>query len=581
MRTVFLLMLLFVALGVLWLPLHAQEGRGVIREGTVTGTADLPSLNPLLCDLFGCGRVTELLFPTLFGIDLQNHVLAAGSTENNGLVQDWQHSEDGLSATLMLREDAMWSDGTPITAYDVFFTLAAAQGTNTVYRDRLRDRLAGVVPLNERELVLLFAFPSCDLPVYANLPIVPAHAFDAEFARTAADFFASAEGTALERWQQWQEEVDYDFSLVHGHPFGTAPTISSGPFLFEEWQPGDHIRLISADGLLAYEMVDVPSLREKVDLFLSGDHNFIDNPPRSYRDEIRRRDDVQTYEQPGLIWEYLAFNLADPNEPASAVDDDGNRQEQGTHPIFADVRVRQAVQLAIDVPALIEGAMLGNATQMPANQIPLSWAYDPALESVTHDPSAAEALLEDAGWVRFGDNATRQCLGCLHADEESTLFITLSYADTFDHHFQAARLIAQSLQQVGFSVDLVALEFDGAQLQFFDLYLGAWQELYPVAPNHETLFTPSADEVGSGLNLGSYSNDEVTRLLLDAATVPGCSIDDRAALYRDVQPLLQDDPPYVWLYAYDEFYAVGGGVRNLELFPQFPFWNVSDWVVQR
>ncbi len=559
--------------------LHAQEPSGVIREANPFGSAEISSFNPLRCQDFACDRVAELLFPLLFGVDHETHLLTGGTVQNNAAALSWETIEPGVIA-VQLRDDLQWSDGVPLTAYDVFFTYDAASSReiSSDYRNRLNNELQGIVPLSETELLLYLRNDECDVLPSINLPIIPVHVFNADFAATTADFFADG---SLAEYERWQDEVDYDFSVLLNHPWDDAPSVSSGKFTWDAWQRGAYIRLRAVDGELVYEMVDAIGSREEVDGFLAGDSNIMIGLPYSRWVDVLARDDLQVTTYPGTAWEYLAFNLEDPRDPHSAFDEDGNPQEQSIHPILGDVRVRQAVQRAINVQAVIDAAANGYGQVMAADQVPLSFAFDPSLQPIGYDPVAAEALLEEAGWYRYGSNRIRQCRDCLYAEPESRLFVNLYYASGYEGHYAAARVIAQQLQAVGFEVNLSESNLVNMREQRFDLYLAAWGEPYPIQPDHTSLFTPSSDLLGSGNNITSYNNPEVTALLDQARTLPGCAVEDRAALYAEAQRILQQDQPYVWLFTYEELYAASDGVQGFAPAPEFPFWNVEEWIVWR
>ncbi len=573
------ILLLGICLLLAFLPLSAQEPNGVIREANPFGSVDINTFNPLRCDTFACDRVAQLLFPVLFGVDHETHLLTGGTPENNAAALSWEYIEPDVVA-VQLRDDLRWSDGTPITAYDVFFTYLAASGNDigSIYRADLNNTLAGMVPVSETELLLYLQQPDCDALTYANFPLIPAHVFDDEFAATADAFFRES---SLAAFEQWQEEIAYDTGYIIRNPWDDAPTVSSGAFAWDDWQRAAYIRLRAVRGDLVYEMVDAPGSREEVDGFLAGESNLMIGLPYDRWPDVLARDDLQVFTYPDTAWEYLAFNLADPREPRSAFDEDGNPQQQGVHPIFGDLRVRQAVQRAIDVQAVIDAAADGFGQVMAADQVPLSPGYDPTLQPIAYDPVAAEALLEEAGWFRYGDRHTRQCRDCRYAEPDSRLFVTLTYSSGFEGHYAAARVIARQLEAVGFEVSLVPATLADVRAQRFDLYLGAWGENYPVAAGHSSLFTPAADRVGQGNNITSYDNPQVTALLEEARSLPGCDVEERAALYAEAQRILQEDQPYAWLFTYESLYAASDGIQGFAPQPEFPFWNVQEWIVWR
>jgi peptide/nickel transport system substrate-binding protein len=566
-----------ILLLLLLIPTQAQDGRGVIREGIMNdldvGTG---SFNPLRCFDAACEWAVERLFPRLLAVDPETGWYGAGTAENNALALSWDISADGEIYHFQLREDAFWSDGTPITAYDYFYNYLASTSRDfeSPYQGLLRSNIEGVVPLSASELVLIFKDNNCDVLPLIDFPIAPAHAFDAGFAEQAAAFFT--DGDVREQWASWNEAFDYDFRYIVGHPFDTNPSITGGEFEFVSWQPREYIRL--RNGNLAYELVPVQSQDEAVNLFLNGELTLLNNPPVNRWSDIQAADDVQTYQAPTTRWDYIAFNLTQPFESESAFDEDGNAIEQAPNPYFSDIRIRQAIQMAINVPELIEVGLQGQGTVLAAHQVPLSWAYDDSLSPYAYDPDAARALLEEAGWVQYQGSSTRRCLGCETADEGTFLSISLAY-DAMAHHSVVASLITQQLREVGIGINPYSTDFFAATYQDFDMYLGTWYETYPVAVSLDRMFSPEEDVIGEGWNITSYNNPELDALVEQAQTVAGCNLDERRDLYQQAQRILYDDLPYAWLYAHDERVAVRGSVQHFEPIVGVPLGDLTKWVI--
>ena len=139
------------------------------------------------------------------------------------LAERWESSDDGLTHTLYLREGLTWSDGTPLTADDVLFTLGAA------YDPRSKSPLAGVLTVggqpiaasspDARTVVLRFPGPSGPgLRLLDSLPILPKHKLQAAF---DAGAFSSA----------WAPATP------------PADIVGAGPFVLREHQPGQRLVL--------------------------------------------------------------------------------------------------------------------------------------------------------------------------------------------------------------------------------------------------------------------------------------------------------------------------------------------------
>src|SRR5205814_9079698 len=121
------------------------------------------------------------------------------------------------------------------------------------------------------------------------------------------------------------------------------------------------------------------------------------------------------------------YNLADPKNPQPAFDKDGKPIDQGHHPIFGDVAVRQAIAHAVDVPSMIKTIELGQATQMPSAFIPSSWAFDKTFEPIALDAKAAGDMLDKAGWP-MGANGIRAAKGAKYAPDGTPLRFTVLVA---------------------------------------------------------------------------------------------------------------------------------------------------------
>lgn len=581
MRKLFTITCLFCFTLLLIVPLQAQDsGRGLVVIGNPNGSENITTFNPLRCFAQPCTQIGEMLFPKVFAVDNATGLFTPATPENGGLVASWERSDDGTQWRLTLLDGISWSDGAPITAYDVFFSFAAieARSFDSPYLGQTFEYIEGVVPLNARELIVLTKNQSCDTLYGMQIPVIPAHSYNADFATETADFFTD-DADFLAQWEAW-EDLRISFRYLVNHPFETEPTIHYGDFHFDEWQRTDFVRLLANDGNLAVEFRDVPSSSENLQLFYTGDMSIMDTVSISRLPDIAAMPDVNTYEYTGLRWDSIVFNLADPNRPKSYRDAKTDElNEQGIHPIFGDVRVRHAIQLAINVDEIIGSALDGHGVPLYADQVPLSWAYDASIAPIAYNFEEAERLLDEAGWYLLPGNR-RVCIRCSTAQPDARLTFGLA-VDGSSHQWAVARVIQRQLGRLGIAVD-VFQDF-GVTEQYFDAILMTRRETYPATPDRFDWFNPENDklfvELSNGENFGSYYNDDLVAIY--AAARETCDIEMRRELYGEAVRILHADAPYVWLYAYNEAVAIRGNVQHIDPRPLTPFWNLADWVVWR
>ncbi len=562
----------FVALAVV--PVAAQDTccqGGTIIEGNFGG--DVATTNPILSGDTASQRIVSLIYPGFVGVDADKAAIAPN--EPGAVVKDWTVSDDGLTYTFNLRTDLTWNDGTPITSADVMYAWKAIQAGTTGITDAQatfiidptgETGVKDVTAPDDHTVVVTFANAECTALSYAGaLTPVPSHVYPSD----------------LTQLNDWDGNLN--------------PTVTDGPFNFSEFRPGEQVSLVgnpdfqdAIDGVVkpsAYIYKNVPDQNVLVEQFLAGETNVIDSPPVARRADIAATD-AQVYKYPGNSWDYLSFNLADPNNPQNAYDDKGNPIDQGHHPIFGDVRVRQAIAHAIDVDSIIKAAVFNEGTRMASGIIPASWAYDKTLAPIPFDQSVANQMLTDAGWIDDDNDPStpRVAKNAMYAPDGTPFQFTLYTNEGNTRRTAIGTLVQDELAQVGIKVDFQTIDFntllDIMNSQTFDAIILGWRNGYPDDPDMTQLFTPASDVVGSGSDFTSYNNPEFNTLNTQAKTVPGCATDDRAPIYKQMQKILQDDVPYVWLFAQNGEYDASANLTGFDPRPSNLLWNVDTWSVK-
>lgn len=556
------------------------DGRGVVIEGNPIGTDNIGSLNPLVCTNVFCRRITDFLFPMLYAVDPVTGLPTAAAPENYGLAAEVAAPTSSPSQ-IRLRDDLLWSDGTPVTAYDVFYSYAAAASgyIESAFRS-IGNFITAARVIDEHTIEFAYSRTDCSIPARTNLPIVPAHVFDPDFQKTVDDF--GNEGDLITWYKAWQDVYPgFRFRAISPSSFNSAPTVTAGMLHFAEVIPNEEIRLATDDGEIAFVYRDLAPGMDETQFFLTGNSNILINPPYENRDDLLVNPDFQIAELPGSTLDYIAFNMANPGLPRGAFNGDDLALEQGQHPIFGDVRVRQAIQMAINVDALIDTTLLGYGTPLASGRVPGTWGANESLKPSSYDPYAAERLLDEAGWRSRGSGDVRRCVSCLYTSVGSSLYFDLMVASNGRREV-AANMIAEQLFEVGIGVNVLVMDTDSvvneARYQQFDAYMAGQTQRYPTELDQSAVFTRANDVLYTGGNTTSYFNPQVDELMTQAFNVPECDTEARTDIYHDVQSVLQEDLPYIWLYASQDM-VVSRGIAGVAPYVNQPFWNIRDWIV--
>ncbi len=234
---------------------------------------------------------------------------------------------------------------------------------------------------------------------------------------------------------------------------------------------------------------------------------------------------------PGTIYTYLAPNLRDT--------------------ILRDVRVRQALAYAIDRGPLLH--FLWRDLCEPASSIlpPGHWAYNGDARQYGYDPAQARRLLDEAGYP--ARNGTRFRLVLKTSTEESNRLV--------------ASVLQQQLRAVGIQLEVQTFEFAtwyaDIQKGNFQIFMGLrWIGGNEDPDIFEHVFH-SASFAPKRANRGFYSNPKVDELIDRGRT----ELDQqkRAAIYREVQTILNEDLPYIHLWYFDNVLVHSRRLRSVQL----------------
>jgi peptide/nickel transport system substrate-binding protein len=247
---------------------------------------------------------------------------------------------------------------------------------------------------------------------------------------------------------------------------------------------------------------------------------------------LGREPRLQVMRSPGTRLGYMAFNLRDP--------------------ILKDVRVRQAIAYAIDRQPLMH--YLWRDSVRPAASVlpPESWAYDADVRQYPYDPAKARQLLDSAGYAAA--NGVRFHLTMKTSTEESSR----SMASVFQ----------QQLREVGIALDIRSYEsatfFSDVTHGEFQVYSLRWLGANEDPDIFEYAFS-SGRIIPNGANRQYYNNPRVDQLIAQASSEA-----DQAARQRDyaeVQRILAEDLPYIYLWYFDNVMVSSKRVHSLEMNP--------------
>lgn len=468
-------------------------------------------------------------------------------------------SADGRTVTWYLKPDLRWSDGEPFTAADVAFTWQALQESG------------------------IYA-PGFDLITNIETP---------------DDF------TVLIRYQEFYPDYRLQFGgegqgILPAHHCGAPDQmlnwdcnfdpVSLGPYILAEWLPGQRLVFNPNPN---YWIANRP-LNEQLILTIEAD------PERRQRAIARGNAHLDLWpEEPHLTAfeddpENVLLLQTDPSrfvlKLVPNLSAPGGLNPAQPHPLFADVRVRQAVRHAINVPFLLE-EVFNNRAILADTELA---RHGCAVTRYRYNPAEADRLLTEAGWIDQDGDGVRECHGCLYAEPGTAFaFPSYRYAEFGPALDQAHRQIELMLFEVGIDMRPEAIEgtelWDtwtnrGVEIRG-NFHLDLWDDGYfgrdPTAFMYD-LYDPRAiptrNDPLAGLNVMRYRNPALLDLF-DALHTPLEPARQQQLICRLAQ-ILSDDLPTIPLLALPDYYAVNQRLQGVSphIYDTIT-WNAGDWVL--
>ncbi|WP_248311609.1 ABC transporter substrate-binding protein [Bosea sp. ASV33] len=465
--------------------------QGVLK---LAQTQDLVSLDPIATSDNPSIHAQLLIYDTLL------RPSPDASKLEPGLAESWTVSDDGLTYSFKLRA-AKFSDGTPVTAADVAFSLKRA-GSDASSWKRFFAGIDAIETPDDRTVVL--KLKTVFTPLLNNLAlfssaILPQKAFEA-----APDKFFEK-------------------------------PIGSGPFTVAAWNKGQALSLkknahywqVGKPSLDGAEILVLPEGNSRVLKLQAGEIDAALEIPLNQMQSLGRAGTIKTAVANVLRSDFVLLNTK--KKP------------------FDDVRVRQALNYAIDKEGLVK-ALLYGAGKVANSPMPLMAYADPDLKPYAHDIAKAKAQLKEAGY----------------ADGFKTSLLVHSGRPL---HRQVGQALQSALAQIGVTAEIRLVE---GGTHWSTTKAGD----YEMAVSYASSDTIDPDQMAGFLIVNperanayhtEWRNERVNELYeKERATRDG---PERGAMFREMVKLSHDGAPSIFLFYPGTPYAYRSNVSGFEVLP--------------
>lgn len=493
-------------------PPSGGEG-GTVRIGWGGSPADLNPGNGVLSEDY---TLYELVYDTPIGLDLDGNYIPE-------LATDWSVSDDELTWTLTIRDDAVFHDGTPLTAEDVAFTLNLYQATEDF----------PFLPS------YLYAFTSIEAPDPTTVVLTTE--------APVGNFESQMVFMYILPKHIWEAEAD-------PVAFTNDAMIGTGSFKLAEYRQGEFVRLdanteywggapvVDAAVFQTFENPDA-----RVQALINGDVDMITEFPATAIATLQGNSEVTVVTGDPLAPSLndIFFNVT---EPENCPTDEGG--VCSGHPALRDLAVRRAMAHGVDKQQLIDVALLGLGRPglglVPSG---LGDWYAEELESEDYAFDLAEGnrLLDEAGYLDSDGDGTRDCPADADSDCGPTgdLTFRVNYPTDSDTAPRVTELVQGWWSELGIKTEIQGLDADtltSVCCPTFDYDIIFWGWGSDPDPGF-LLSVLVTDEIPTGFSETGYSNPTYDELF----DLQGTQTDraERRATIVELQRIALEDVPYI------------------------------------
>ncbi|AXK47989.1 peptide ABC transporter substrate-binding protein [Aliarcobacter trophiarum LMG 25534] len=470
-------------------------------------------LNPILANDSASSEIADWLFNGLFKYDKDGNITTEIASSYTFVTP--------TKLIVKLKPNVLWHDKERVTSKDVVFT----------YHKIIDPKVFNSIKSNFKEVESVKALDELSVEIIYKKP-----------------YFK-----ALETWMVGllpyhilKDEKDLMTSSFNKNPIGT------GSYKLKEFKTAQDIELVAND--------DFFEGRPKIDKIL---YKFIPDSNTSFLYlkqkkldiggltpmQVKRqiddgfKDSFEILSRPSFGFTYLGFNLENPK--------------------FKDIKVRQALSLAINRQELVDILFFGYGEVCNGPFMPDSFAYNEEIKETKQNLQKAKELLKEAGY-----------------DEKNPLSFELITNTGNDIRVNTAQILQYQLEKVGVIMKIRVMEWQAflntvVTPRKFETVLLGWS--LALMPDAYPLWHSNSAKLG-GFNLVNYKNEKIDELIEKGSGT--INKDELSVIYKEIFKIIANDLPYLFLYIPDSITAINKDIKNIE--PSFIgiMHNQKDWEIK-
>ncbi len=552
------------------------------NELIVHELSDPDKLNPLTSQGAGSSYVEHNLFMYLLDVDKDKLEVIPWLAKERPTITNLEEGPYKLRIDYEIRPEAVWDNGTPVTAYDVDFSFKTTKNphVDAEHQRPYIDFVADIVI--DEENPKKFTFFTNEVHYAAEFSsggvnyIIPEYIYDPDQLMRNFTLKQLSDKELLTQSREDLNLIKFAESF-NGEKFQREPgfVVGCGPYSFEEWTTGQRIVLKKKENWWGNA--------------LAGTKSFENHPDKIVYEIINDKITATTAmkdEQIDLMRGVSPFDFKDlsTNEAFNSKHFMFNPDFLSytyiglnmRHPILKEKEVRQALAHCVNVPQIIDIIMYGYAKPIASFVHPSKAHYNEELSPYDFNLNKAKELLTSAGWVDSDND------GVLDKEIDgvnTALKLTIKFNSGNDSREKVCLFLKENTKKVGIELEILVKEWtvylDECKNHDFDMYVLGWVQ-EAILDDPKQLF--HTDSYNGGSNYPGFG-DAYSDILIDNLRK---EMDDekRTEMFKELQAIVHDEVPYILLYTPDNLVMVNKRFGNAKPYLARPGYEERELILE-
>ena len=516
--------------------------------------ADVNTFNPLFALSVDEGSIAELLYLSL--IDFRWNDELGLMEPFPMLAESWEWADDNSSINFILRNDVLWSDGTPLTAEDIIFSL-------DVYSDsKVQSRLYGLFED-------FFTDVENHIDVKRTFVIKSAHELQINFKPgSSPDLFDVVHPVIPKHIYEKYKRKDLGTAEENFSP------VTNGPFVLKNWDRNQTITFSANENSFLYKPEKIselifkiiPDYKARLLQLKKNEIDFMELISTEDVSDLEELENLNLNTIDGREYDYVGWNNIDPI-------DYNKTGKVSSNKFFGNREIRIALTHAINREEILEEYLYNYGTLAVTPVSPIFTYYlNPEIEQYSYDPEKAKSILSKQGWRDTNHDGV--------IDKNGIEFnFTLVYPGGNPLRDYASTIIKNNLEAVGIDLRIETMEMgafiDNLIAKSMDAWMAAWYIPIPV----ELKAFWYSDLQNTQANFVSYQNSAADKIM-DKLTESN-SEESRRQLYFEFQRIMHEDQPMTFMYWKSNIVGINNRIEDVRISPLGAITHCWEWSVTK